>query len=51
MTDEYQTKWDGFVEMDQSDPNTAVNYISEHLISAVDKANIKFFKRSLRHIS
>ena len=50
MTDEFQTKWDGYIEIDQSDPNKGVNYISEHLINAANKAKIKFVRKTIRMI-
>lgn len=44
-TAEFQAKWDECIKIDHSDPNNAVKYISEVLISAADRAKIKCVKR------
>ena len=43
---EFKAKWDKSVEVDHSDPNILVNYVTEVLVSAADKAKIKYFKRN-----
>ena len=45
-TPEFNSKWDKSIEIDHSDPNLLVNYVTEVLISAADKAKIKYCKRN-----
>ena len=41
----FQSKWDKCAEVDHSNPNNAVNYISDVLMNAADKAKIKYAKQ------
>ena len=44
-TDDFQVKWESSLELDYSDPNNVVNYITDILTSAADKAKIKTVKK------
>ncbi len=44
-SDYFERKWERYIEIDHSDPNIAVKYISETLISAAEKTKIKCVKR------
>ena len=41
---EFLGKWDKIDEIDHSDPNLAVNYVSEVLVEAADRIKAKFVK-------
>ena len=43
-TAEFLGKWDKIDQIDHSDPNLAVNYVSEVLVEAADKMKAKFVK-------
>ena len=40
-SDDVQIKWEKCVELDHSDPNIAVNYISGVLVGAAERAKIR----------
>ena len=44
-SDYFERKWERYIEIDHSDPNIAVKYISETLISAAEKTKTKCVKR------
>ena len=41
---EFERKFDGSVEVDHSDPNLLVNYVTEVLLDAAKKAKVKYRK-------
>ena len=43
-TSKFQGKWDKIDEIDHSDPNLAVNHVSEVLVEAADRMKAKFVK-------
>ena len=43
-TAEFTGKWEKYDEIDHSDPNLAVNYVSEVLVEAADRMKAKFVK-------
>ena len=45
-TPDYDAKWEKSAEIDHSDPNLLVNYVSEVLLCAADTAKVKYCKRS-----
>ena len=43
-TTEFKIKWDKIDEIDHSDPNLTVNYVSEVLVEAADRTKAKYVK-------
>ena len=44
-SDHFEHKWEKYAEIDHSDPNIAVKYISGALISAAEKTKVKCVRR------